>query len=130
MSTLNWRRCWLTTAFGRASPPAPGRPGLGYGISVAYLAQVLGAEGDFESRVAAVLSRAFDLPPRISCRHCRCSHGLQQLYQLIQFCAAEQAFWPPRRDVGEWGFIEPIRGDNTVLRKVIDDEVHEFDLVG
>ena len=67
---------------------------------------------------------------RISCRHRRCSHGFQHLHQLIQFCAAEQAIWPVRRDVGEWGFIEPIRGDNTVLRKVIDDEVHELDLVG
>ena len=56
-----------------------------------------------------------------SFRHRRCSHGFQHLHQLIQFRGAEQAIRPVRRDVGERGFIEPIRGDNSVLREVIDD---------
>ena len=36
-----------------------GRLGLGCGLAVAYLAQVLGAEGDVGSRVAAALGEAF-----------------------------------------------------------------------
>ena len=39
-----------------------GRLGLGYGLAVAYLAQVLGAEGDVESRVAAALGRVLEGP--------------------------------------------------------------------
>ena len=56
-----------------------------------------------------------------SFRHRRCSYGFQHLHQLIQFRGAEQAIRPVRRDVGERGFIEPIRGDNSVLREGIDD---------
>ena len=63
------------------------------------------------------------------CRHRRCSYGLQHLHQLIQFRGVEQAIRSARRDVGERGFIESFYGDNSVLREVIDDEVHELDLV-
>ena len=44
------------------SPVWLGRLGLGHGLAVAYLAQVLGAEGDFEPRVAAALGRVLEGP--------------------------------------------------------------------
>jgi hypothetical protein len=50
--------------------------------------------------------------------------------KLINLFGAENAVGTFRRQVRERGFIEQRRFHHAVLRKMVDEEVYKFDLIG
>src|SRR5687768_770412 len=52
------------------------------------------------------------------------------LEEPVDIGGLEERVGPLRADVGERRLVEPARLDDAVLGELVDDEVHELDLVG